>query len=240
MSEDAVVDKAVANKFFKYVRMQSNNKRCADCSSPSPIWASVTFGVFVCTECAAKHRELGVGISKVKSTILDTWSLGELRRVYVSGNGAAAKLGRASDLRAKYSGAGWYAKEVGQQCRRSEEDEPGASFIEGASRRSERAVEPRQIEEKRMPRFADSEARYAEEKSTAQEKGPEEHKAPGTGADRPAAIKRNLFPSLRIPQKGGFNVEGSEAGARKLGFGALHLASGEDSGSSEKREAPGM
>ncbi|KAG5860595.1 GTPase-activating protein [Encephalitozoon hellem] len=234
MSEDRVLEKSLVNRFFKYIRMQSNNKRCADCNNLSPIWVTVTYGFFICTECAAKHRELGAKITKVKSTILDTWNLSELRRVYVSGNSNAPKLGKVSDLRAKYTKAGWYSKAVDELSEKNEKDEPGISFIENLAKRSERVLEPREIEERKMPKFSDSDAKYVEEKSMTSEKQPDEPKNTKIKIDKPVVIRKSALPSLRTSQKKAFNVNGDESDIRKLGFGALNISRNDrDSRSSE-------
>lgn len=51
----------------------SENQCCADCGCEKARWASVNLGIFLCLECAAVHRSLGVSISRVCSTELDAW-----------------------------------------------------------------------------------------------------------------------------------------------------------------------
>ena len=49
------------------------NRLCADCKRPSPSWASINLGVFVCINCSGCHREIGVHVTKIKSINLDLW-----------------------------------------------------------------------------------------------------------------------------------------------------------------------
>ncbi|XP_064422731.1 arf-GAP with Rho-GAP domain, ANK repeat and PH domain-containing protein 1-like [Latimeria chalumnae] len=47
------------------------NCQCADCGDSYPKWASVNFGVLICSKCAGEHRSLHPNISKVRSLTMD-------------------------------------------------------------------------------------------------------------------------------------------------------------------------
>ena len=49
------------------LRQTNGNRLCAECGESQNGWASVTLGVFMCTNCSQIHRGLGAHISKVKS-----------------------------------------------------------------------------------------------------------------------------------------------------------------------------
>lgn len=102
------IEKSKVNMFFKYMKSFAYNNKCADCSRSSPIWISVPYGLFICSDCASKHRELHI---KVKSTLLDRWTLQELQRIYVSGNKFNYKLEEA-DINLKYKDSDWYIKDI--------------------------------------------------------------------------------------------------------------------------------
>lgn len=73
------------------------NNQCFDCSLKNPQWCSVNLGLYLCLDCAGKHRQYGVTISFVRSLSLDSWNTKYINSMGQGGNH------RAKDYFAKHS-----------------------------------------------------------------------------------------------------------------------------------------
>ncbi len=89
-----------------FSKLKTKSTTCFDCNHASPTWASISNGIYLCISCSGQHRHLGVHLSFVRSTTLDTWTWEQLRRMKCSGMGHFLKDQLQTvkgDLQQKYS-----------------------------------------------------------------------------------------------------------------------------------------
>lgn len=110
---DTIATKEEAQKVFNKLKQNSANQVCFDCENRNPTWTSIPFGVLLCMECSAVHRNMGVHISFVKSSNLDSWQRIQLRNFKFGGNhvakefftknGGSQYLNKPMDANSKYT-----------------------------------------------------------------------------------------------------------------------------------------
>ena len=74
------------NDNFSNVSIVAPGQACFDCGDANVHWASVNNGVYLCLQCAGKHRNYGLHISIIKSITMDKWKESEVALMKAGGN----------------------------------------------------------------------------------------------------------------------------------------------------------
>ncbi|OMJ77967.1 hypothetical protein SteCoe_22321 [Stentor coeruleus] len=82
-----MISRANIDQVFVRLQEDQENCICADCNCPSPVFASVSHGIFICSICVSSHSSLG-SISETKSLLCNDWTLPQLKRMVSGGNSA--------------------------------------------------------------------------------------------------------------------------------------------------------
>jgi ADP-ribosylation factor GTPase-activating protein 1 len=109
-----------AEEFFNEQMQDPENRICCDCGTEGAAWVSIPHGIYLSIGAAGLHRSLGVKVSFVQSTTMDSWKPEHLQMMKLGGNRRFTEFleeqGIPMDMpiREKYStrAAQWYRENL--------------------------------------------------------------------------------------------------------------------------------
>lgn len=109
-----------AAEFFNRQMDDLDNRMCCDCGTAGATWVSIQHGIYLSIGAAGLHRSLGVKVSFVQSTTMDSWKPIHLKMMELGGNRRfndfMKEQGIPADMpiREKYStrAAAWYRENL--------------------------------------------------------------------------------------------------------------------------------
>lgn len=82
-----MITRSSIDQVFEKLQEDHENCLCVDCNCPSPVFASISHGSFICSLCAGGHDSLG-NLSELKSLLSNDWTMFELKKMISGGNSA--------------------------------------------------------------------------------------------------------------------------------------------------------
>mmetsp|Transcript_55593 Transcript_55593/g.107236 ORF Transcript_55593/g.107236 Transcript_55593/m.107236 type:complete len:239 (+) Transcript_55593:65-781(+) len=118
--------------FFGKQQEDTENRICCDSGTACPQWASVSHGIYISIEASGVHRSLGVAVSSVQSTTMDSWKPIHRRMMELGGNSRFKNFLReqgipdSMPIRQKYNtrAAEWYRQHLRALAEGAKSPEP--------------------------------------------------------------------------------------------------------------------